>query len=415
VSFVRIAKHAARAASAALALALSARPAAGQDGGGGGGNFNFGPVEMDLRANAGLEWNSNVGKSENDPESDVIARLGLNFGGQWDATEENQLRINLGLTYEKFFNHPELDSTARNNFLTVSPDTEFSFNVRAGNFSFTVFDEIDLENNIGTLRFFDAGGGGIGTRLIALNEIDNTFGIDGVWSVNPFWSVTGGLSRNDVVPLDDGFDFRRRVTHRLSAGVSHQFAANLRFGLNGSVSDTHYPTGFQNDSQSFSLNFVTNWEPSAFWETELSLGWYRGRFGEGGINPDASDSSGFDARLKVTHFARRDFQHSIVVGRNFELGTVSNSTLNETVEYEMTFSGFERSSIRGTVAWLTSEDSGGFAPEDLSRVRYSLGFGYDLSEKLDFEAYYRLTQADSNIDDRSYDQHALGVRFTYDF
>jgi len=391
-----------------LLLVMGASPGFGQ-----GDNFRIGQMRFDLRSEAGLEYNSNLGRSGDRATSDVIAQVGLDLRGAWDLTEINQLTLRIGARYDKYFNNSELDSSR--NFLILSPDTELAFQLQVGNFSFRIFDRLTFSQDPGEQRFVDPSTGNTVGDVIAYNRFDNTLGINGLWDINPFWQAGGGLRRRDVVPIDSEFDFLRLTEHRLNLSLTHLLAANMRLGLFGTVSDVSYRENFQPDGQTYAGGVFAHWEPTAFLEVESQVGYFTGKFDREGLSQDRSDPSGMNGSLLFRNYLRSDFEHSLAFSRDFSLGTVSNTVRVEDVAYRIAYSGFERSSVDGGVNYTRGRESGGISPERYNRWTFRLGTGYALSTQLTFRVSYRYTTNDSNLPIRDYNQHVTSLRFQYDF
>ncbi|MEM0966346.1 MAG: hypothetical protein AAGJ81_09390 [Verrucomicrobiota bacterium] len=377
-------------------------------------NLRIGGLELDLRGSIAQAYDSNIGLSFEDPESDWITQFGLQLGGQIDLTEINSLNLSVGIEYRKYWNNPEFDSDR--NSIIVTPETELELLFRIGNFDFRLFDRFSLLTDPGNTRFIDPSSNAPLTDVVVYSRINNRFGLDGIWTINPFWNANLNLSRLDIIPLDSEFRDLERHSYLGSVGLTRNVAANLDVTgqLSGSVD--RYRTSFQPDSSSWSAGVGASWQPTDFLETEVFVAWTQRNFDSDGQNQDTTtESQGVTGNVSVTHLINPVLRHSIGYGRNLDLGSVSNEITVQNAQYRIDYSGFERSNLYFRVLWTEGEDSGGIDPETFDRWAFETSVGYPLSTRLEFSASYEYTIRDSNIESRNFDRNLFTVTFDYDF
>jgi hypothetical protein len=369
---------------------------------------------MDLQGSLTQSYDSNIGRSSDDPISDWITQLGLRLSGEIELTEINTLRLSIGAEYRKYWENPQYDSNR--NVLVLTPETGFEFFLQAGNFDFRVYDDFSLLSDPGDERFIDPNSGAALANVVLYNRIRNRGGVDGVWTINPYWSANAGISRLDLVPLDDEFRDLQRHSYDGSIGLTHSVAANL--DVNGQVSASldRWRTNLQPGSSSWSVGTGANWQPSKLLELDIFLAWTNRSFSSNGTNQDSTrDSQGVTGNIGLTHLINPILEHSIRYNRSIDLGSVSNEITIQMVEYRVDYSGFERSDLYFAIFWNEGVESGAIRPERYDRWAFKTGLGYPLSQRLEFSATLEHTMRSSNLSNRNYSRNFASVALTYDF
>ncbi|HAV12542.1 MAG TPA: hypothetical protein DCX06_03445 [Opitutae bacterium] len=381
---------------------------------GGGENIRIGNMDLDLQASLTQSYDSNIGRSSNDAESDFITQFGLRLSGEVELTEINTLSLSIGAEFRKYWENSEYD-TGRNTII-LTPETGLELFFQIGNFDFRAYDDFSLLSDPGDTRFINPISGPGFTNVVLYNRIRNRLGVDGIWTINPYWTADAGISRLDMIPLDNEFEDLQRHSYDASAGLTHHVAANLDvYGRFGGSLDT-WRTDYQPDSSSWWVGTGASWRPTDFLETEAFVSWTSRSFDSDGLNMDqTSTSDGLAGNIALTHLISPVLQHSISYARSIDLGTVSNGLTNQSIQYQVDYSGFERSNVYFSVIWNEGDESGGIVPEEYDRWAFRAGLGYPLSRQLEFSAFVEHTFRDSNVDRRNFSRDLASITLTYDF
>ena len=73
-------------------------------------NLLAGPIRFRFSATFGIEYNDNIDLADVHPEEDVILRPQINMNAIWPITQLNTLRLDIGLGYSFYLDHPEDDT-----------------------------------------------------------------------------------------------------------------------------------------------------------------------------------------------------------------------------------------------------------------------------------------------------------------
>src|ERR1044071_8319206 len=88
-------------------------------------NLLLGPVRFRFSITTGVEYNDNINLAETNKQSDVIIRPQFNLDAIWPLTQLNTLRLDLGLGYSFYLNHPNADT----NGVIISPGSQVAFDI----------------------------------------------------------------------------------------------------------------------------------------------------------------------------------------------------------------------------------------------------------------------------------------------
>lgn len=391
-----------------FAFSLPAAAREGED------NIRIGDLDLNLTGSLTQSYDSNIGLSSEDPRSDWITQLGFRLGGSIELTEINSLRLSIGTEYRKYWENPQYDS--HKNSLALTPETGLELLFQAGNFDFRLYDDFSLLSQPGDQRFFDSNSGTSLGDIVLYERMRNRLGLDAVWTINPYWNANAGLSRRDVMPLDNQFRNLERHSYLASLGLTHNLAANLDVYGQLSGSADSWRTDFQPDSSSQTVGVGANWKATDFLESEVFLAWTRRSFDRKAGNQDPTrDTSGLTGNIELTHLINPDWQHSLRYSRSIDLGSISNELTVQNATYRIDYAGFERSDLFLSVFWEEGTESGIISPEGYDRWAFRTGLGYPLSQKLAFSSFYEHTFRDSNIQGRNFSRNRVSVTLTYSF
>jgi len=406
---LRLRRASACVGGAALCIStLAPHAASGQ-----GSNLRLGPLELDLAGSGAVEYNSNINHSGTDPRWDIIWSAGISVTGVWQMTQYNELRVRVGARFDKYTRHPELDS--HRNFLILSPETEFTFQVRVRELEMQFFDRVEFSSSAADVRAVDPDTGDPILNVLAFNRLENRAGMLGRWELNPYWQLSFGGDRLDVVPWEREFESLRRWQHTGRLGLHHDIAANMNASLLGTVFENTYRRPIQPDSRGYTVGGELGWDPTELTSLSATLMWTAIDFDAEMGARDDTDTARLTGSLGASHAMNRFYNHELEYRHDVDFGFVSNTIIRDTVRYRAFFLGFQRTRVEGNVTWTRGRESGGFLPEAFTRWESGLLLRYSFMRDMRVHFRYRYATKSSNIAERAYDQHSVSVGFTYDF
>lgn len=371
------------------------------------GNYflKAGPVNFSASASLGVEYNDNIGLSENHRESDLILRPTVEIDSAWQVTSLNTLRFNIGIGYSAYTQHSDLDTRS----ILLDPGSQIAFDVYVGGVLKLTFhdrfailqnpiDEPNLSNTARFDRFQNSAGV---TALLDFNDLKIVFGYD----------------HFTYYAFSNEFDFLDRNEEQFFASASLQLNDAVVVGLDGNMAITDYRTDFNNDG--------TIWGVGPFVEATLSnyttlrlAGGYQGMtFDRNGTSGDTTDYSGWYANVTVAQRLNQYWSHSLSAGHEARLGLEVNFSEYTYARYLAQWQINPRlnASIEGFIE--TANESGTAAQNSENAYRWGGGvtLGWRLGSKLSANLGYHYVRKNSDLPLRDYYQNIGTLALRYDF
>ncbi|HMD14586.1 MAG TPA: hypothetical protein VKI62_08180, partial [Bacteroidota bacterium] len=212
-------------------------------------NIRLGPALLSMSALLDLEYNDNIELSETDRKSDLIVEPLLNTNVLWQVSEYNAVRLNLGVGYVKYLNNPQFDSSS----VSVTPDSQLAFDIYVGDFRFTIFDKLSIQQNPVTEINLSS--------VARFERLENAAGLSVTWDLNKV-ILFGGYTHYNFYSFDSQFAYLNQTEEQFLLSSSLKLSDALTVGVRGTFGIVNYSENFQNDS--------TDYSAGAFVETHLT-------------------------------------------------------------------------------------------------------------------------------------------------
>ncbi len=374
-------------------------------------NLKLGEWRFNLRGTASFEYNDNINGSSVNPLSDFIISPGIRLDSEYPLTEYNTFRLNLGMDYKKYLHNPQLDSN--NNFVTINPDSQFSFQVRVENLTLVFYDQLSYSVD-GTNAFLVTPGGAVQSNVADYGRFNNEGGVRAEWNLNDV-ILSARAGRGDVLPTQSEFNYTQRHDYFINGGPTFRVAPNLQVGLDAGYAVNRYRVNFNNNSSSWSVGPVVSWQYSPVLSFNAGLFYQAFTFSNNGTNGDNSQTQSWDGSLVASHRLSNTYSHSLAYRRSLNYGFISNTTTVDSLRYDFTWNLFRRLGFNGFAGWSHSQDSGGISPEKAHQYTGGVAFSYQLGPKITSSLTYRIVSRDSNIPARTYVGNSVILQLNYDF
>ncbi len=369
---------------------------------------------LDLVGYTRLEYNDNINASGVQPLEDFIFKVGIDIRAELPVFQNNSLDLNFDLGFTKYFSHPELDSN--NSFIDISPDSGVQYCMKIGQFTIGLFDHLRFDADPTDSLVVDPLSENVDFNILQYNRFANNGGLNVDWEVNRDTHLNIGFQREDILPVDSQFDFSRRTSNIAHLGAVHSISSNLRFGVDVTNTRTTYKLNFQNDSHGSKYGTFIDWGVTDFINLFVNLSWNSILFDSSGTNNDDTDVSGLNWDLLLRHELNRKFSHALAYYRRNNLGLISNSQLENRVQYSFNWSPFTRTTVTGLASFERGTDSGGLSPESFDRRVLQINYGGNFKNfPINWNVEYGYTEKTSNIPTRSYRQNRFEFSIRYDF
>lgn len=365
-------------------------------------NLRLGPTAWSFSAGLGAEFNDNIRYVAEDRQSDLILRPQFDARMLWPVSEQNSINLTLGAGYSAYVQHPEYSR------LYITPNTELSFDLYAGNFWVNIHDRISVIED----SYMDPTVVGNADY----SRLENNAGITVVWDLNKVLARLGydhatysGLSSKDagypdgqaeLIFLTTGYAVNRAMM------VGAEFGGALvSYDLSGP--NVLYTDGLQ-------------WNAGLFLESKLS-DYIQGRISAGYtiFSPDTdfpgiSDESGPYAQLGYTHRLNKLVDYSLSASHRvtftFYGGTIEMYTANLSANWRLI------QNVTLNTGFTYEHGNYLYAyPEEFDRFGPSIQLARRLGEKLWASLGYRFYLRQSNLPWRDYSLNLVSLNFRYRF
>src|ERR1035438_5366412 len=133
-------------------------------------NLQLGPTAWNFGAGLGMEYESNVYLTADNPQGDIIFSPQINTRMVWPVSDQNSLNLALGGGYSAYVKNPKLDR------IFITPNSVLSFDLYAGDFKIDLHDRFSILEN----TYQDPTVVGSGNY----SQLQNALGVATVWDLN---------------------------------------------------------------------------------------------------------------------------------------------------------------------------------------------------------------------------------------
>ncbi len=378
-------------------------------------NIRIGSLDLSLAAGVGFEFNDNIALSEFNRESDVIFRPQFDIEGAIRFSETSRLRLGLGLSWAKYFDHSQYDSDS----LLISPTSAISWTAEAGAFKFTIRERLAYQEDP-----FDQP-----TLNVAnYRRWENQAGIQVDWDASQYTKVSVGYDRYDIWAQEDQYKSIDHGINTIFLRPSWQSGPHFTYGLNASVSIFEYRQSSHADGHALLVGPYVRWKVNDLTDIYAEVGFQQMNFDGGtvytivdsltglttGTGVDSEDASGWYAKLELVNRPTEYLRQKLSFSKTAELGYQSNFYDLYHVEYSIDWAISEKTSLRPTFFYEYYTTSGPVS-EDAHRFGAALGIYHIFTDNFTVGLDYRYLVKDSNRNGADYYQNLGMVSLYYKF
>jgi hypothetical protein len=393
-------------------------------------NLRLGPIRFLMSATAGFEYIDNIGYSQINRESDVVARLALDIRSIWQLTRLNTLNFDLGIGFVRYIDHP--DATSNNLFIT--PGSQVAFDIYVADiFRINIHDSFELLQDPVDQPSL--------SNVTNFARFTNTAGVTVVADLNTL-VLTAGYDHFNYFALNDQYDYLNRSAEQFLASAVYQIMPRTFLGIEGTYAITDYDKDVQNGSTGGTVGLYFDITPTPYLRF-IARGGYQGADFDGngssyniglfpngqligGVPPtsrqladggfaDQSTLSSFYWNLSVNHRINAYLSENLSAGRENDLGLTSNYLEVNYVRYNAAWRALSNVTLGGDAFYENDQESGGPYDQSLQRFGGDITLGYQFNLQLSATAHYAYIKKDSDIYLLNYYQNRVGVDLTYQF
>ena len=365
-------------------------------------NLRLGPIRFLFSITTGVEYNDNINLAEINPQSDVIIRPQFNIDAIWPVTELNTLKLDLGLGYGFYLEHPD----ANTNGVLISPGSQLSFDIFVQDFRINLHDRFLLQQDpTAQLQL---------SNVVDYGRFENAVGISVLWDLNKA-VLTFGYDHFTFISTSDTFSYLDRNAEELNFSAYFALSSTTGAGLEASAVYNYYSQDFLNNAVGYSVGPFVETQITNYLKLRASVGYQAINFDTGGGVDDSSDASNPYAYILLSHRINAAITQTISAGHESELGVNSNFIVLNYVRHTATWNIINHLLLATELFYETGDDSGGIFSEDIQRYGGAATFGYQLTPHATLGLRYQYIQKQSDQPLRDYKQNSVSLDGTYSF
>ncbi|MDD2708148.1 MAG: hypothetical protein PHV34_09075 [Verrucomicrobiae bacterium] len=360
-------------------------------------NFKVGPVGFAFEVGLREEFNDNVNLASTGRQSDWITGPHVVTHMDWAFSQINKLGLTMDLGYDKYLNHPELDTQN----ILVKPGSVLDFDFFVKDIHFNLHDRLAIQQDPTSTTQL--------SNTSSFRRMSNIIGLQADWDLNKV-ILSAGYDHEMFKTLDDTYSYLDQDTDTFRVRAGYRAISPLVAGVQTSVSRTEYKQTFQNNSTSVSPGAYASIIASEYLQAEVDLSYQMSSFDTGGAVGDNSRFESLVFSAMIQNQLNRWMNHSLRAARYTPLGIGSNYTDIYEINYDASFDVVRDVSLNAGGFVQFYEDS----PSDQSEsgTRFGLRFqaGYQLFETTRLTLSLQRIQKFSDRTGNDFDQN----RITFD-
>jgi len=364
--------------------------------------LHWGPVYFDVSVSYGLEWLDNVSYESENADSDLIHRPMLDVGASWQVSETSRLSFGLGVGYQHYRDHSELDQ------LVLTPDSELAWDIKLQDVVLTIYDGVTCSQDVVSQ------GGLSGTAEFP--RIENTAGVRMRWYPGRYVYQLGYAHYNFFSQGDD-YDYLTRHAEQFFGRAGIRVGEVSELGLEASGEITDYDSATRADNNNFSIGPYVTWKVTETLDLSVRGGYTKYTTDFDPLTGRADDFDSYYYGLEVNHQLTEFVSHRLSANRGVDQGINQGSTLTETlnVNYSISWAFRNRWSVSGNTFYEHGREPQFGIVEEYDRAGFGAGLSWQVAEHASLAIGYQFTKKDSNFPDRDYQANSATLSASYHF
>jgi hypothetical protein len=365
-------------------------------------NLKLGPTAWNFGAGLGVDYNSNVNNTEDNPEGDLIFRPQINTRMLWPVTDRNSINLALGAGYSAYLQNQQLDR------LFLTPGTGLSFDLYTGDFWINFHDRFSITEN----SYQDPTLTGTGNY----SQLQNALGTTVLWDLNKV-VLKFGYDHVNYVSLPSGSGQPDGVSEVASLSAGYAIKPGMLAGLELGGDLIDYTGG------NVSFSSARQWNVGGFYDTPVSEyihftahAGYTAYYPEPGpgVTVYSTDFNGMYAALDLTHRLNEYVTYTLSGGRTINLAFYGGTVDGYYARLSAGWKILRKITLGTTLSYEYGTQLSG-TPETWDRYGFWITLGRSITSKLSASLGYQFYLRQSDLPDRSYDLNVVSLSFNYAF
>ena len=364
--------------------------------------FKSGDFRLWATPSLRLDYNDNVYTADSDEEDDFILRPLLQVNLSYPITQYNLLILDVGVGYDKYFDHDDLSAWR------LQSGSQLSFDIYVTDFWINLHERFQFVQD-SAQESSVAGTGSYGT-------FNNTVGLSVTWDLDAI-TLSSGYDHVNVFSPENDFRSQDRASEMVFGRAGFELHPRVLAGLEGTTSWTRYEHPLLNDNAAYSLGVYADWRPSSYFQLQPRGGYAIYQFEQTSQSIQTEDQNFWYAGLTITHQPSESFSYSLSAGHEIRLGVQSDLVEITYVRLNGNWSVMKDVRLSPFLTYEHGDQGSGNIAGNLQETYDwfggGIGLSYSLTERLSAGLNYRLTLRASDVASREYAQNLVGLQLTY--
>ena len=350
----------------------------------------------------GLEWYDNIRFASTNAEADVVHRPQVNVQAFWPATKDSTLSFGVGVGYQKYQKHSDLDQAY------LAPDSELAWDIPVKDFVFTLSDRFLYSQDVlsqpslsGTAQF---------------PRIENTAGVRARWYPDRYLFELA-YAHHNFFPASSQFDYLEHSSEQFFARAGYRFAPATHVGVETSGSLDNYNSNEQPDRTSASLGPFVEWQMTHAISLSARGGYVMNKFERSSLTGQTSDLNSYYVGLGVNHQLTDYITQNLSATRDIQPGLNRGSAYIElfTLQYHVGWAFYRHANIAADFFYDHGTEPQFHVKETFDRVGAGMGLSCQILQHLSGGLAYRYVTKSSKTASGDYQENLVTMNLTYHF
>ena len=371
-------------------------------------DLKLGPTAWSFGAGVEVDYNSNVNYTESNPEGDFIFRPQINTRMLWPVSDQNSISLALGGGYSAYLKHSNLDG------LFMTPGTELSFDLYAGDFWINLHDRFSIIEN----AYQDPTVAGTGNY----SQLQNALGLATTWDLNQAVVKFG----YDHVNYDSLNGSGSQYSGSQQSGYSEVFSASAGYTLKPGMllgvelggSLINYDTITTNQP----YRAANQWNVGGFYDAPVSeyihftahAGYTMYSPQSSGVPTTGESFTGMYGQIDIRHRVNQYVEYSLSGGRTLNVFFYGGTVDQYFASWQANWHLVEKLALttsftyqHGTLLAVGGEVYDQYGP--------GIGVSHRITAKLSSNLGYQLYVRGSDLPGRNYTANVVSLSLNYAF
>jgi hypothetical protein len=403
--------------SAATARAKVMNPSQGQPD----YTFKEGDFRLLVVPSMGLQWSDNVNLAQTNIQSDFLITPAIGITASYPFSERNLLFLDITGGYNWYLQHSQYSSFTINS----SSGTGLSFDFVVKDVTLDLHDRINYSQGesgsfagAGNATAVSSGNATV-ANTATFGSFQNTAGILALWDLNQV-TLSLGYDHQNTLATTTQFNEDNQASELLSARASLLVHPQITVGLEATATFTSYEANELNNNNAYTIGPYVIYRPGKFFTIAVHGGYSIYEFSNTSTNIQTASQSSWYVNLDVSHQATEWLNYGMQIGRETQLGQVSDLVQDWYVRPHFTLMIIRGLDLNGNL-FYEHGDQGvgsvgnlpGYSNGTFDFYGGGLGLQHALTARFSVSLNYTHTERTSSTPNNGYAQNVVAVQLSY--